>query len=475
MVVQTSQPADVPSPRSPRPGRIRLSQYIDNQGPRILGISHGLLMAIFLASLMIPASVPLGPLRITPYTGLLIIFFVPLILTFIRDKTNRIIALDYFMAAHVFWIGIAVLHAHGLERLVFVINTAISQLGGYMIGRILIRRTRDYETFFHWFFIGLMIWLPFSMLELATGRTPIRDILRIFLEVDPRPNNSRMGLNRVQAFAEHPITYGLFCSIGVANIWYIYRDRWVQRLGRTGLTVFATVLSLSSAPTMSVVLQFGLIGWNMLLRGLRYKWVMLVVVGGAILLVIQLAAPNGIVGLVIDNLSYDPVTGWARTEIFNYGSAEALRHPFFGIGFGEWVRPFWRGPSVDNFWLLMAMRYGFPALLFLWVGLIIHAANIMSRPGLSEELSDYRSGYLFAWVGMIFVLGTVHIWGSTAIFIMTYIGAGAWLYTGSQTETPPPPRRVRDMGAAGAADRASGKITTRPSQGGRALRPARKS
>ena len=52
---------------------------------------------------------------------------------------------------------------------------------------------------------------------------------------------------------------------------------------------------------------------------------------------------------MIDNLAFDAKTGWGRTEIFQYGAAEVLRHPIFGIGLNDWVRPWWRKPSVDNF------------------------------------------------------------------------------------------------------------------------------
>ena len=65
-----------------------------------------------------------------------------------------------------------------------------------------------------------------------------------------------------------------------------------------------------------------------------------------------------------------------------------------------------------------------------------------------------------AWVGLIFVLATVNIWGSVSVMVMAYIGAGAWFYTGDAGEAPeaarrrpPAPRRPRP--AAGRAARAA--------------------
>ena len=193
-----------------------------------------------------------------------------------------------------------------------------------------------------------------------------------------------------------------------------------------------TLMSMSSAPSLAAILQLALIGWDRVTGQLRHKWAMLVVLIAVPLLVGQIALPHGLVGFVIENISYDPVTGWARTEIFHYGFAEALRHPIFRIGFGEWLRPWWRGASVDNFWLLMAMRYGFPALLFLWIGLGLHLGR-SCRAGACPSRCGCQLGYVFARPAAAFVLCTVHIWGATAIFIMTYIGAGAWIYTGPET------------------------------------------
>ena len=66
----------------------------------------------------------------------------------------------------------------------------------------------------------------------------------------------------------------------------------------------------------------------------------------------------------------------------------------------------------------------------------------MRQRQLSEEAASYRRGYLVAWVGLIFVLATVIIWGSVAVMVMAYIGAGAWFYTGDAGEAPEaPPRR----------------------------------
>ena len=50
-----------------------------------------------------------------------------------------------------------------------------------------------------------------------------------------------------------------------------------------------------------------------------------------------------------------------------------------------------------------------------------------------------------ALAGLFLVLGTVHIWGAVSVFIMFYLGAGAWIYS---AEAPGPSRQRGGRGAA---------------------------
>ena len=77
----------------------------------------------------------------------------------------------------------------------------------------------------------------------------------------------------------------------------------------------------------------------------------------------------------------------------------------------------------------------------MWIGLALHLVRIMARRGLSEAAASYRKGYVIAALGLFFVLGTVHIWGAVSVFVMFYLGAGAWFYAGEAPEPEPAPRR----------------------------------
>ncbi len=455
MVTEASHIVDIPMAETARPSRRYLRHdrvALDAEKARarddlILGIAPHTLIAIFVISMVIPAEFPVGPIRLTPYLAVLLVFSLPLFLRLLRqigDKTNRLVLLDLFFTLYVLTTAIGIVYTNGLSRIVFAVSTTITYLGAYMAGRVLIRRTEDYDAFFRVFFYALVFWLPFAVIELVTKRMIISEILAHFADPLPRAGNEpRLGLNRVQAFMEHAITYGLLCSLGVVNSFYILRDApMLWRLARTGFFAFMTFISLSSAPNIGQGLQFLFIGWDQVLKGARHKWVLLVILVSVPLLMIQFGTPKGIIGFVIDNLAFDPSTGWGRTLIFQYGWAEAMRHPWFGMGLNaDWTRPFWMKPSVDNFWLLMAMRYGLPAAGLLIGSVLLHLFIIVTRTGLSEKLADYRKAYVITWLATIFILWTVHIWGSGPVFIMAYLGAGVMFYAGPDAPTPPGFRR----------------------------------
>jgi len=444
-------------------------------GARIAGVSVTMLMALFFASLLMPIEPRIGPIRMTPYNALQIVLFIPLLLRFRNDPSNRIVLLDVLMVLHVLMMGVAIYHHHGLSRGVYIVNQTVTIFGGYLIGRVMIRSAEDHRRFFTCFFWSLVIFLPFALYELLTKTMLVSEILGRITRVHPRAGQPpRLGLFRVQGFTEHSILFGLYCSIGVANFFYIYRDELAKRLSRTGMAAVMTFMSLSSAPIIALGIQLMLIAWDRTLRIFTYRGYVLIISAALLLAVVRLGYENGVVGLVIDNLLFDAKTGWGRTEVFEYGAAEVLRHPIFGIGLNDWIRPWWRKPSVDNFYLATAMRFGLPSLLALCIGLGVHCIRIMRQRRLSDTAASYRRGYVVVWVGLIFVLATVNIWGSVSVMVMAYLGAGAWFYTGEAPEQARHPRDpVARRRAASSASRDAPSAARRERHPTKQNRPAR--
>ena len=268
---------------------------------------------------------------------------------------------------------------------------------------------------------------------MLTKQNIISELAATIFEPLPQADHPpRLGFFRAQVSFEHPILYGLFCSLGFANAFYIYRLHRTKQLFWMGTSGFATFSALSSAPLLALALQSMMIVWDRLVRNLRSKWFVLAGVLLAIFGVLELATPDGAVEFLIANLTLVPETAEYRLMTNELVIARILEFPLFGVPPGEFDLPWWHTGSIDNFWLVTASNYGVPTVLFLILAILLHLFKVMSAEIPDEETSGIRTGHLIAVTALIFLLTTVHIWGAATVMIMTYLGAGAWIYAPEQ-------------------------------------------
>lgn len=389
------------------------------------------LLVIFLLAMVLPIQPRIAELRMDPYRFFLLVLFVPFVISILRHRAGQVTLVDVMMGCYGLWIVVTLVFHHGMARFAYAAILAMMLFGGYMVGRLLIRNAQDYIRFIRYFIRLLFILLPFAIYEFLTERMIIADTLGGFFPVIGKFYETRHGLSRVQVFLPHSILFGLFCSMAFANVIYIYRQQFLGRLLRLALVLGMTTMALSSAPLLSIGLQGIMAGWDKVTRG---RWMLLFSGVTAIYIFLSLASDRGPILLIIDKLTFNPATAWWRVHIWNYGTQNVMANPFFGLGLNDWARPEWLADTVDNFWLLTAMQAGLPALIFVATALIVHVYRIVRVKGLNGQVRDIRTGYLVVLAGTVFTLSTVHVWDAMAMFIMFYIGAGAFLYT-SRPET----------------------------------------
>jgi hypothetical protein len=285
---------------------------------------------------------------------------------------------------------------------------------------------------------------PFVLAEFLTGWSPLRAVSDAFLSVEERRINRqpRLGfVERAQGPFAHSILFGLFCSLGVANFFFVFREALIRRVARVGMALAMVFMSLSSAPFLAAGLQLVMMGWDWLFAFLRARWVVLVALGLAVVAALESFAEGGALGFVFETFLLMPQTGYGRLETLHFGTLSVLNHPLFGVGQGEWVRAYWRDhPTIDNFWLATAVRYGLPTLLFLWFGIACNVLAILLRTGLDPVEQRQRRGHLIALTGLMMILVSVSIWGPVSTFVLTYFGAGVWFY--ARDAAPAVPRRL---------------------------------
>lgn len=381
-------------------------------------------MLLFFLCILIPIRPLIGGITLQPYK-LFLLIVLPIIMITRSPKTGRFNIIDGLILLLSFWVAVTLLYHHGVSRLPLAIISAIEFFGAYLVGKFLVRDFRDFRTFIRVYLWSLVLLLPFALLENRTGNNIIFDTLRPFVPVNPHVIQIRSGGYRAQSVFTHPIHYGLYASCLFATLFYTYQ-LGRGRLLAIGTAIISVFCSQTSAAFLSIGVQGLMILWGYVTGGKWRLWISLIVI---VYVALELLSNRGPIVLIIETLTLNSRTAWWRVHIWNFGLESVWANPLMGIGLNDWVRPDWLSGTVDNFWLLLAMRYGLPAFLLLVPALLIHVLKIASQKGLDKAQSAMRLGYMISFVGLVLTLSTVHIWGQLHIFIMFYIGAGAVFYS----------------------------------------------
>ncbi len=398
-----------------------------------------LLIGLFVAVVCLSVPFSVGSTELYTARVFILVAFIPLVLAWLGGKAGRITWADAFFALHAVWIFLALMVNNGFGQFKYAMVSIVEIFGAYLLGRIAVRGPTTYRTFLRYHLIALLLFLPFILIEMKTSNAVVQDFYRtIFGRGYHDINHSpRAGFWRAQGPFVHPILWGVFCSIAVANGYYLMRPSRFRSLVRAGFGLFMTFTSLSSGPFLSGLSQVGLILWGEITRG---KWKLLALLAAAMYVFLSFASNRGPIVLVIETATFNSGTGWTRIIQYIHGIKEVKANPIFGIGMNDWHRPSWLGGSIDNFWLLTAMRYGAVGFGFLVAGLALNFAGAARATLATEDERNCRLGYLVGSVSLFFTLATVHIWSQVALFVMFYYGAGAWMYTRPQGDGAPDPQ-----------------------------------
>lgn len=388
-------------------------------------------MIIFLFGLAIPWIIPLGPMNLSVYRLVLLPIVLPCLWNWMRGTLGFILP-DFALLLYSIWAGIAVFAAHGGSAAtqtsgIFFVET----MGAYLLAR---RHVRDAAGFRGMVLVVMMVVFalsPFAMYEWITGDKPILSAMStIFPTVEITTMTPRWGFWRVQGPFSHSIEFGLFCTsiLALTYLAWGHGASFVSRWLFTAWVAGTAVFSMSSAPISCLVFQFMLIGYNRLLWRYRRRWTILWSIAIIGCLVVELGSDQGAVKFFISYFTFDPETGWYRVAIWDFGTASVLNHPLLGIGLADWERPRWMvSDSVDNFWLLTAMRYGIPALVLL-LGSCIWMMIAVARAKSADRATEIcRVAYLICMVTFLFVGATIHFSHAIYAWFMFVWGCGAWL------------------------------------------------
>lgn len=396
---------------------------------------------VFLISLEIPWVFYLGPLRLSVYRLVLLALIVPCAVRLFSGKAGRIRFADIAILMFAVWSVISLIANYGLaagaqSAGILFLETA----GPYMLARCWIRDADDFKSAVRLMFWIVVILMPFAIVECLGGGNILIKAFSVVLPVNDYPTVERLGYTRVISVFDHPILFGLNTGSALALTYLVlgYKKAAAHRIFMIALVIVTAATSLSSGPIAGMAAQGFLLLWNFLLQGNRHRWKLLI---GTVLLLfvaVEIVANRSAISIVTQMVVLDPQTYWYRRLIWDYGSTTALNHPIFGIGMNDWDRPGWMpNGTIDNFWLVEAMRFGLAApILLLLAGTSIGIAMSVKR-NIDERLDHFRTAYLIT-LGFLFLIGwTVHFWDNTYVLALFLLGSGVWILDAKPAQSEP--------------------------------------
>ncbi|MEL7199664.1 MAG: hypothetical protein AAGL10_15245 [Pseudomonadota bacterium] len=299
----------------------------------------------------------------------------------------RLVVWDILFMMSAFWMLVAFVINYGpatgfVRGGVLAFDIAVP----YLAARMAVHDSNDFRRLLIVVAPGLMIAGSSMLAEVFAGRSLVRPFFTQIFGPLPLYQGGdaiglassasferRLGILRASGPFSHPILAGLF----LASFLPLYLSSSIRSWPFVG-GVAASILSIfsaSSAPILLLLMNAGLllVDWGQRLVAF-INWKLIVPSLCVLALLLHLGSQNGLLSVLI-RLTLNPQTGYFRQLIWQYGTQSVAKHPLFGIGYEGFDRPTWMPESVDNHWLLLAMRYGLvPAL---GIGLVVIAAVII--------------------------------------------------------------------------------------------------
>ena len=374
----------------------------------------------------------IGGLALTPARIVLLIAIIPTVVRLISGAAGRIQLPDIMMISFVFWCVTSLLINGGRSSTNYAGITAVEYTAPYFIARTLIRSIDHYTGLVRLLFIlSILCGIGAAIESLTTYRIyhAFFDIIGDVYPPTPERYEKRLGMTRSAGTFQHPILFGVALSLLFSPVIFLRRSNGSRGGVIYGaLSFISPFFSLSTGAWLSVFTQLLLIAWAKVFTKKIWRWRLLaglVVIG---YIFIDAASNRSPFEVFVSYATLNASTSYMRILIFEQGIQNVWSNPIFGVGSNEWVRPSWMPPSVDNYWLLLAMRYGVPGFL-LAAGGFLSALILTARANLTGQiLTEQRSAYIFAFIGVALSACTVHLWGTAFYLVYLMLGAFSWAW-----------------------------------------------
>lgn len=387
---------------------------------------------LLVASFLCPTelSVYVGSARLPPHRALLLLLLPWALFALFGRSRVKPHMFDVAFLGFAAWTVIVYIYHHGqADGLQSGGALALDAFGSFLVARAFVRDERAFAGTAVALLVAVAIAGLTALPETLFGQLFIHDFLRKATGyVHPVGIEKRLGLTRAFGLFDHPIHLGTFCAGNLALA--VYATRRNIDAGMRAFVISASALtSLSSAPMLSLAVQILLIGYERGSRGIKGRISVAVAAIVVLFAVTSMIATRSPFAIIATGFTLDSWTGYYRLMIWEHGLANVWWNPWMGIGLNDWVRPMWMAsPTVDAFWLVVAMKGGIPSFLLLAVGILLIGRGVAVRMHRSEPgRHALATGWMISLITLTLVGCTVHYWNVPFAYFFFFLGLGGCL------------------------------------------------
>lgn len=395
---------------------------------RLTGRRYLLVSWLTLIGLVIPAweaEIKVGGAKFTAGRLAVTILAIPALVVLFR-RGRHLVAADIAAIFMATWMLYAAVATGGFGSLASPAGESLQFLFAYFVGRAFYSSPAALDTFIRMLTALTFLMVAEAAAEHVTGRWLAHDAAAAIFGGTPLSPTFRGSSIRATATLDHPILFGVFCALVNAML-LLWEESRGRRIMLSVLCLTGCVLSQSSAALIAYALGVAAYAYDRLMRNIGARWTTFWILVCAGMSLIFLIAEHPI-GWVLSHLTLDPQSGYYRILIWDAALERIGERPIVGYAFQLFHENI-LDATVDSVWLVEALRYGIPAIVFLlWAN--IAAVWPTRRRGLDTD-NDFqqRMSFAFTIVLLLFVFSgiTVHFWNYIWIFWGLCIGIKASL------------------------------------------------
>lgn len=338
---------------------------------------------------------------------------------------RRAVASDWFACALAVWMVAATTVVEGFNSSAFA--EVLEFLGAYLVARAYAFGPVCLAVFVRVLEIVLITLVALALLDTLSGRNITLEIIAMILPGVGPSNAYRLNLVRAASTFDGSTQFGTFCAASAAVL--LYSGRTVlKRFIYGGASALGCALSITSAAFMGLGIVMSTYAYDQLFHSYSRRWKLYVVTFAALICSLFLIS-NDPVASIIGHLTFDPSDGWFRLNTWMHATHNISLSPWVGYGFQQYGDPedYFDQASVDCVFLVVALRFGLPAIAFLILTNLGSFVHFGAKPSAGPYLDKVATGLTLAICTWMFIGLTVHYWNGPWILWGLFIGVRASL------------------------------------------------